>query len=328
VPPVTDTPSQQSWWSSAWFKLGLSAVLLGVLLHKTDLSDLGDAVMHAQAGWVIAALIGYVASQVVSCVRWTMLARPLGFNEPFARFFTSYFTGMYMNLFAPSTVAGDIGRALFLAGGQKRRALAFTTVIADRGLGFVVLSWIGAVAVLTQPGYNIPAALYYAAWIVPTGTLVGWLFLPQLVVRMFKRGNRWRVLVERDLAAYWKDFRLLAKTSAVAIVFHTMQVLTQVLLARALGLRVPLAFFFVFVPVVNILGMVPVSFSGIGVREGGYWFFLAQVGVARSAALALGLLSSAVVLATGLLSGLVFLVSKPPTAARQTPPPRAAGSAR
>src|SRR5262245_66494452 len=112
--------------------------------------------MRAHAGWVAAAFLGFLASQVVSSIRWMMLARPLGFKEPFSYFFASYFTGMWMNLFAPSTVAGDIGRALYLAGGQKRRALAFTTVLADRGLGFVVLCWIGALATLLQPGYRLP----------------------------------------------------------------------------------------------------------------------------------------------------------------------------
>src|SRR5262249_582211 len=152
---------------------------------------------------------------------------------------------------------GDIGRALFLAGGQKRKALAFTTVIADRGLGFIVLSWIGAFAILTQPGYHLPAPLYYGAWIIPPATLIGWCSLPELAVRLLAPGNRWRNLVERDLAPYWKDFRLLGATSIVALVFHTLQILTQVLLAWALDISVPVSFFFIFVPVVNILGMLP-----------------------------------------------------------------------
>jgi glycosyltransferase 2 family protein len=258
---------------------------------------------------------------VVSSVRWTMLARPLGFDEPYSHFFASYFTGMYMNLFAPSTVAGDIGRALFLAGAQKRKALAFTTVIADRGLGFIVLSWIGAFAILVQPWYRLPAPLYYGAWIVPPATLLGWLYLPKLMVRAFSPGNRWRELVERDLAPYWNDFRLLGETSAVACVFHTMQIGTQVLLAWALGLKVPASFFFIFVPVVNIAGMLPISFSGIGIREGGYWFFLAMVGVGRATAVALGLLSSSIVLISGISGGLVFLLwkSQLPNAANANP---------
>ena len=310
VSAAVDTPPQRPWWSSLWFKLGLSVVLLGILLKETDLSQLLAVVGRAHAGWALLALVGYVVSQVVSCIRWTMLARPLGFDEPFEHFFGAYFTGMYMNLFAPSTVAGDIGRALFLAGGQKRKALAFTTVLADRGLGFVVLIWIGAFAILAQPSYHLPPPLYYGAWIVPPATLLGWLYIPQLVVRFFAPTNRWRRLVESELAAYWRDVRLLAETSAVAAVFHCLQILTQVWLAWALDLNVPTSFFFIFVPVVNIAGMVPITFSGMGIREAGYWLFLGMVGVARPAAVALGLISSAVVLANGLISGLVFVFWK------------------
>jgi len=309
---VAGTPAWRTWISSPWFKAGSSVLLLAILLHETDLSDLLDAVSRARPGWVIAALLGYIASQVVSSIRWTMLARPLGFSEPFGYFFASYFTGMYMNLFAPSTVAGDIGRALYLARAQKRKALAFTTVIADRGLGFIVLSWIAALAILTQPGYRLPALLYYSAWIVPPATLFGWLYLPKLVVRVFAPGDRWRKLVEDDLVPYWRDFGLLSQTSVVACVFHLMQVATQILLAWALGIRAPLSFFFIFVPVVNILGMLPISFSGVGIREGGYLFFLAKIGVSRPAAVALGLLSSGVVLATGIAGGLVFLLWRAP----------------
>jgi uncharacterized membrane protein YbhN (UPF0104 family) len=326
---TTSTESPQRWWSSAWFKIGLSLVLLAVLLYKTDLRELGRAVAKANSWWVIAALAGYIVSQVVSCIRWTMLARALGFDEPFGHFFGSYFTGMYMNLFAPSTVAGDIGRALFL-GGQRRRALAFTTVLADRGLGFIVLSWIGAIAIFTQPGYRLPAMLYYGAWTIPPATLLGWLCAPRLVARLFPPGNRWRELVEHDLAPYWRDFRLLTETSLVAVVFHTIQVLTQVFLAWALNIKAPVSFFFIFIPAVNILGMLPISFSGIGIREFFYMFFLHKIGVARHTAVALGLLSSAVVLITGLTGGLVFLLWKvkvPAPSTEVSAPPPAEGAA-
>ncbi len=328
--PARQKAPPTKWWSSRWFKLGLSVVLLSVLLWKTDRSDLREAVASAQPGWVAVALFGYILSMVISSIRWTSLARPLGFDEPYSHFLYAYFTGMYMNLFAPSTVAGDIGRALYLAGAQRRKALAFTTVIADRGLGFVVLSWIGALAIVLQPQYRLPLPLYYAAWTIPPGTLFGWLYLPQLVVRLFKRDNHWRHLVEKDLAPYWNDFGLLLRTSLVAVVFHSLQIGSQVWLARALGVDVPWPFFFIFVPVVNILGMLPVSFSGIGIREFGYLFFLKMVGIENHTAVALGLLASGVVLVSGLTGGLVFLLWKAPASAPSTtvggsPRRRAAG---
>jgi glycosyltransferase 2 family protein len=300
---------------SIWFKAALSLGLLAILLHGTNVAELRKAFAQAAPGWVLLAFLGYVGSQVISVVRWRMLAQPLGFNTSFGRYFACYFSGMYFNLFAPSTVAGDIGRALLLAGGEKRRTLAFTSVVADRALGFVALTWVGALAILAQPNYPVPTAIYYAAWTVPPGTLLGWLWGPQLVVRLLPPANKWRLLVERDLAPYWKDWRLLLRTTVIAMSFHIVQVLTQVVLGWALRLQVPASFFFVFVPVVNIVSMLPITLSGVGIREGGYVLALASIGIDRESAVALGLLSSLVVLATGLVSGLVFLVQRTPAPA-------------
>ncbi|MCX8071782.1 MAG: flippase-like domain-containing protein [Candidatus Binatia bacterium] len=294
-------------WSRWWFKAGISAAVLALLFYKVDTRELGAALKEIDGVWLGAALGTYLLSMVVSCVRWTMLARPLGFNQPYSHFFGSYFTGMYMNLFGVSTVAGDIGRALFLAGGPGRRALALTTVLADRGLGFVVLVWIGAGAIIFQPQYKMPLPLYWSAWLVPPITLLGWLFGPQLAVRVLPPGNRWRRMVEVDLVPYWNDAKLLLVTSLVAAVFHTLQIVSQVFLGLGLGLKLPWSYYFIFVPVVNIAGMAPVTFSGIGIREAGYIFFLHRMRVDQHAAMALGLLASAIVLASGLVGGLVYL---------------------
>lgn len=298
--------------NSFWFKCALSVALLALLLRGTNVAELRGAVAQANTGWVLLAFLGYMASMVLSVLRWRMLARPLGFDEPLWRYLNAFFTGMYLNLFAPATVAGDISRALLLAGGQKRKTLAFTTVVADRALGFVALTWVGAFAILTQPHYPIPAALYYGAWVVPPGTLLGWLWGPQLAVRVLPPANKWRLLVERDLAPYWKDWHLLVRTTLLAMGFHVTQVATQIALAWALQLPAPASFFLIFVPLVNILGMVPVSFSGIGVREGGYVVALTRIGVDRELAVALGLLSSVVVLASGVSAAAVLLINRTP----------------
>ena len=295
-------------FSSRWFKILLSLLLVGVLALKADVRELGGAVMEANPWWLVLALVGYVSSQVLSTLRWRMLARPLGFKEPVSHFLIGYFSGMYLNLFAPSTVAGDIGRALFLARGKKTRALAVTSVIADRGLGFVVLVWIAALAVLLGGhDYPIPRLLYLVAWLAFPTMIAAWWWGPLLMVKFLKPGNKWRVLVERDLAPYRNDHRVLVPSSLLAAVFHIMQVSTQIFIAWALNVKVAWGFFFVFVPIVNIAGMIPMSFSGIGIREFGYRYFLLPAGVDDHTAVAMGLLSSAIVLITGLTGAPVFL---------------------
>jgi uncharacterized membrane protein YbhN (UPF0104 family) len=251
-------------------------------------------------------LAGNVFSQVVSAIRWGLLAKPVGFSDSYGRLISYYFSGMYLNLFSPSTVAGDIGRALFLAAGR-RRALAFTTVLADRIIGLAALVLIGALATVLLRGVPLPGFTRWIAAVTPPLMFAGWMMLPRLVRRALPARNRWRRLVEKDLAPYWNDRGLLARTMVVSGFFHLIQIGSQVALARALGLPIDARFFLVFVPIVNILGMLPVSFSGIGVREAGYWYFLTQLGVERESAIALGLLGSVIVLVTG-ISGLPFFL--------------------
>ena len=48
--------------------------------------------------------------QVLSGLRWQLLARPLGFRGSIWRFTAFYFIGMYFNLLLPTSVGGDVIR--------------------------------------------------------------------------------------------------------------------------------------------------------------------------------------------------------------------------
>jgi hypothetical protein len=126
-----------------------------------------------------------------------------------------------------------------------------------------------------------------------------------------------RRFVERDLRPYRDDARLLVWSFILALAMHLLQVGSQALLAVALGLRLPWTFFLIFVPVVNVAAMLPLTVSGVGIREAGYWYFLDAVGADREEALALGLISSAVALAAGLTGAPFLLATGKPDAGRQ-----------
>jgi hypothetical protein len=292
--------------ASRWFRPLLSALLLGLLGLETDWRAMRAALAGARLAWLALALAAYVISQVVSAYRWALLAWAVGFGEPFGRICAYYFSSMYLNLFGPGTLAGDVGRVLLLGGGH-RRARALTTVVAHRAFGFIALVWVAAIAVVLLPAPPFPGMMRGAAALAVPATVTGWLWGPRLAARLLPRANNWRVLVERDLAPYWHDRALLGVSLVWAVTVHVLQILGQVCVAAALALHLPWAFFLIVVPLVNIAGTLPFSLQGVGVREAGYWYYLSRLGVRREAALAVGLLTSGIVLATG-LSGLPAFV--------------------
>jgi uncharacterized membrane protein YbhN (UPF0104 family) len=60
---------------------------------------------------------------------------------------------------------------------------------------------------------------------------------------------------------------------------------------------------------VHTLSALPLSFGGAGVREGSYVVFLALIGIGKNEAVAFGLLWTALVFGSGLIGGLVLLIS-------------------
>jgi hypothetical protein len=91
------------------------------------------------------------------------------------------------------------------------------------------------------------------------------------------------------------------------------------LVARALGLSIASAYFFLFVPLLAVIVSLPISLNGIGVREGAGVVLFGLVGVGRAQAFALQFTTYLVAVAVSLLGGLVFLIRIPHRRAGSNP---------
>src|SRR5262245_36499244 len=160
-------------------RLLISVVLLGVLAARTDWAQVASAFAGLRLEWWLAAAGVYLAVQVLSALRWKVLAGPLGFDQPLRRFTGFYFIGMFFNLFLPTSVGGDVVRAWYLDGGSGRRLAAFVSSFVDRLSGLTVLVGMACVATAFCPP-GTPAWVTWSAWAAGVCTLAGLLSLPVL----------------------------------------------------------------------------------------------------------------------------------------------------
>jgi uncharacterized membrane protein YbhN (UPF0104 family) len=295
--------------SSRWFKIVVSLGLFGFLLYSTDTDALRKQLVAVRFDFLAAAFTGYLQSQVLSAYKWRVLARPLGFLQPFRPFVVYYFVGGYLNLFAPSTVVGDIGRGLLLAADGGNTGAALYSVVVDRVSGLVMLVWVSATGFLLFGPTILPTTLCYGVAAVAFAALLMWWALPYILQFQFANRPFIERIVEKLIVPYQENATTLGYACVISYVFHWFQLSLQVLLVYALNLPVPLWYLMLFIPLVHMLSALPLSFAGLGVREGSYVAFLALVGVGKDQALAFGLLWSALVLGSGLVGGLVLLFS-------------------
>jgi glycosyltransferase 2 family protein len=295
--------------SSRWFKIVVSLGLFGFLLYSTDTEALRKQLVAVRFDFLAAAFAGYLLSQVLSAYKWQVLARPLGFLQPFRPFVVYYFVGGYLNLFAPSIVVGDIGRGLLLAADGGNTGAALYSVVVDRLSGVVMLVWVSATGFLLFGPTILPPTLCYGVAALAFASLLMWWTLPYILQFPFANQPFIGRIVKKLIVPYRGNTTTLGYACVISYVFHWFQLSLQVLLVYALNLPVPLWYLMLFIPLVHILSALPLSFAGLGVREGGYVAFLALVGVGKDQALAFGLLWSALVLGSGLVGGLVLLFS-------------------
>jgi uncharacterized membrane protein YbhN (UPF0104 family) len=99
------------------------------------------------------------------------------------------------------------------------------------------------------------------------------------------------------------------KTLGVSLGFNILLITMNYLLGLSLGDRVSIWYYCLFVPITSIVTLLPVSFAGLGVREGAYVFLFTQAGMPRETALSLSLLVYVVsILAPGLIGGVIYVL--------------------
>jgi uncharacterized membrane protein YbhN (UPF0104 family) len=286
------------------------ATSLGIVVYilvDVDRGDLVQALASVRpAPFALAALV-FIGGQLLSSVKWWLLGRSVGLDRPLGDYARFYFIGMFFNLFGLSTIGGDVARGLYLGDGR-RPALALNSVLFDRVSGLAILMALGAVALLVFPGHGLPWPLAGATIVVGAVLVLAWWSCPRLV-RFLPAENRVVRMVQTELEPFWRDRRMLLRAVGVSVAFHLSQVAVQWVLVRAAGARVPLSYCLIFHPLISVMTALPVSVAGIGVREGGYLYFLTRIDVEDSIAVTVGLLWFALTVVGGLLGGALFVLS-------------------
>ena len=298
------TPPRAARWA---VRIAVSLAIVVYILVDVDHGDLAAALGRVRLGPFVGALLLYLAGQLMSSYKWWLLGTSVGLDRPLADYTRFYFIGMFFNLFGPSTLGGDVVRALYLADGRQP-GLSFNSVVFDRASGLALLMAMGAVGLLVFPQYHFPWPLTAGVVVAGTVLVLGWWTCPRLV-RLLPERNRIRRQVEDELAPFWRDRRMLLKISVVSIAFHLTQVTAQWVLARAAGAALPFSYCLIFHPMISVMTALPLSVGGFGVREGGYLYFLTRIDVDDSIAVTAGLLWFAVTAVAGLLGGALFVAS-------------------
>jgi len=260
-------------------RVALSLLLLVLLATQVEWRPVGALLVRIRPSAAAAALVLFVAAQGLSALKWRWIAATLGCARAVGHHLRLYFAAMFLSLFLPSLVGGDLFRAARLeSGGWRPSRGALASVFLERvtGLWGLLLVATAGFAAGGHPGLGAAAGVA--------------LFVAAMMAR------RWR--------------RLAAVTPTVlgaSVAVQLLYVAVHVALATALGVELGWWAWLWIAPAVGLVASVPISLGGLGAREWGYVALLQAVGVGGAAAAAFAFAWLALVSAVSLAGGLSLL---------------------
>ena len=288
-----------------WIKLLLSSLLLGYLAWVLDVAAIFARLQTADWPLVVAAALCLILGQVLSAVRWAWLARGLGLSVMITRKIQLYFLGMFLSLFLPSIIGGDVARGWLLAKGRNHAGWpAAASVILERVNGAVGLAMVVSFCMffLDVPslwiwGWNAGLLL---VWILMLTTHMWW---PKLQASAWQgKLSGWKALqltTPKFAAAWWKSLPM-------SLLFQALVVQAHVFLGQAVGLELSWFAYGFIVCLVALASALPLSFNGFGIRESGYVGLAVWFGASAEAAGAMAMLWVLMLLIAAAPGGIVL----------------------
>lgn len=299
-------------------KLLISFGLLAFLLSKTDLQSIGTLFRSLRLPLLLLSLLLYIFAQILSSLRWRCLLQAEQINLSMWRLILLYFEGMFFNLMLPTLIGGDIVRGYHVFRLTHRHEASLASILVERLSGYVAMIMIACIALIpAYPYLHDPAVIWLTAASAAAliGVIAG-LLSDQLQTLFF------RLLITAGLARfretlhglyeavqrYWRHRRALLLAVGLSLILQSLGIIIFYVISRSLNFLVPLRYFFLFVPLITLVSMLPISVAGLGVREASSVYFFAKVGLDSASAMSLSLLWFAVTALSSSLGGIVFLI--------------------
>jgi len=249
----------------------------------------------------------------LSAWRWQRVLDVFDIRVKVGRLLSISLAGMFVGNVLPSTIGGDVLRVSRCARDGGSRESAFASVILERLTGFLVLPLIVVIGFLAWPGLIEEQGAWVALLVagVALTILLGVLMLaasPRIAGRFQDRKNWMRFIgsVHLGVDRMRREPRDTLMVLIAAFAFQCTTVATVFCAVHVVGVHVPIAAVIAFAPAVAMVQVLPISLSGLGVREAMFALLFHGLGVPTGRSVAVGLCWYAITLIASFAGGPAF----------------------
>ncbi len=298
-------------------RLSVSIALFIFIFKQIDKEALFLNIQKTDKFILSGAFVVYLLNLVFGFWRWNLLLEALGVSASLKRRVASFVGGNFFNYFLPSTIGGDFVRTLDLSVHTKKTKEVVATVLLDRLSGYIGLEvvFLGALffgwRLVQIKIVLLPAVLITLLLIALLLVLFNNYFYSKLnwFLSLPVTGKLGEALksLHQELHLFKNKRLAIIRSILLSVLIQIISPLGSYIVAVSLGLRVSFLYFLIFLPIIGVITLLPISLGGLGFKDFLTVYFFAKIGVPKDLSLAFSLIGLFIVLTYACLGGLFYV---------------------
>jgi len=254
-------------------KLFISSIFIAFIFYFCGKDSLIDKFKTIPISFIVLIAGLFAITQVMSATKWHVLVRNAKVDISLFHTIKIFFIGMFVNMVGVGTVGGDIVRALLIDKTGENKSKCLATVVADRAIGLSVLASIGLISAVVFSISTIDDRYIWLAILFILVVSLFFFYIDRVLTLAALLMPKYAKFFNNIAIAFPKNKFVLCKVILLAFIFHISQILLAAYIINFLGAEIPFSYILFAVPFINFLTTLPLSFMGLGLREGAYAYF-------------------------------------------------------
>ncbi|MDD2482657.1 MAG: lysylphosphatidylglycerol synthase transmembrane domain-containing protein [Candidatus Shapirobacteria bacterium] len=270
-------------FASKLFRLIFSAILVYFAFKKVNIIELFRDIKNVPFWFVLVNVVLSFWLVVLISARWNLLLFSKIKIRTVLTFTRANFLATFYSLFFSTAVVGEVAKWMVIDHKYPKipKTKILGSVLLDRFIGFSVFIILGLIAGIVgkTKGLIIPEIIFYLSIIL--NVVCGVVYFIIYFFDVSKLWPKFTLLHKLDDA-----FELIKNKNKVQIIkcllISLLSEITWILqiwfVGRQFGINLSLLAVFVFIPIISLILVLPISVGGFGAREQLYLFFFSQFG--------------------------------------------------
>jgi uncharacterized protein (TIRG00374 family) len=307
-----------------FLRLSVSVALVWFILTKIEWAGLVEVIRNTTlfniSVFIILSILLAFLLIWVSCLKWQILLATRQIRVPMVKLLSLYVIGYFFNNLLPSNVGGDVVRMYELRRYTGQTSESVASVFLERFIGASALVFMAALSLIINWALFSRSPLL---WVIIgiLGAYGGgvWLIFDRRALKaimgrisikaLARIGNKLKEIHDA-IYRFRENKGVIVRTFLLSILYNILAIFNVQVCFFGLNIPVSLWDTAVTVPIVLLVGMLPISLGGLGLSEGAYVYGYGLFGISVPAAFSAALLLRAKTILTGALGGVFYGLQK------------------